>query len=488
MSSAKEILLDTKSKQVFFWSALVAILVVSFAIRIAGISRKESVDYHPDEWVLAQPIHQIANQGQVGLKSHYKWPGCGVIYPVGYSLYFLKPVFNEYSYETILRILRFLSAMCSVGAVLVVFLFLRHYHSTRAGYIAAILLGISKFPAITGHYATLDSITMLVSMLIIFIAYRFFYYSDKSQKISAFKSFLFGMLIGWSITIKWTFLLAAIPLFIAFILAFIHAGRLREKSVFLKRSVQQCILLAFGLIVGFLLFFPDVQLVPNKVKDGLNYEIKHQKTGHYGAVLANAGQLGKRIKRTYSSFVACGWKAIATAGLCSLIFVFFKRNNLKWFLFFCFLLWTYVPFRNLISPPRHYLVPYILLLLLLSIAIDALLNVQNRYLRVGTIVSTIAIMCISLLYTCICVSPFWQEDPRVTCAKWIIDNVPKGSGVTWGPRHQPYNWAVPGTRIAPYLFEQFPRQAQAGKDQYFIIAPKIKYWSLIFTTTPEPIC
>lgn len=461
-------------KQVLLWLSLATILFTSFFIRVASLERPESLDYHPDEWVLARPIYQIANQGQVGIKTHYKWSGCGVIYPVGYSLYFLKPIFGEYSYETILRTLRTLSATASVGAILLVFLFLRRYHSVRAAYIGAILLGISKSPVIVGHYGTLDSVTMLLAMIILFISYRFFHFSDHSEKVPAFRNFLFGMLIGWSIAIKWTFLLAAIPLFIAFISTFLYAARRRQKIIFLKRSTQQCILLGLGLILGFLLFFPDVQMVPNKVKEGLDYEIKHHKTGHYGSILADSGQLGKRLKRTYRNFIYCGWKALAITGLCSLVFVFFKRSNLKWYLFFCFLLWTYVPFRNLISPARHYLVPYTFLLLLLSISIDALLNLQNRYLRIATVVSLLAVIAISLLYTCVCISPFWQEDARVKCANWIVDNAPQGSGVSWAPRHNPYNWAVPGTRIAPYLFKKFPRQAKSGKHQYFIIAPKVR--------------
>jgi hypothetical protein len=114
------------------------------------------------------------------------------------------------------------------------------------------------------------------------------------------------------------------------------------------------------------------------------------------------------------------------------------------------------------------------MILLLSIFFDYLLWHQKKLIRIPANVLTILIVLISLLYTCISISSFWRGDPRVTCAKWIMENVPKGSGVTWGPRHNPYNWVVPGTRIAPYLFKEFPRQAEPGKDQYFIISPKLK--------------
>ena len=460
-------------KQLLLWSTLAAILVFSLFLRIVGIGRTESIDYHPDEWVLAQPIHQIANQGQVGLKTHYKWSGCGVIYPVGYSLYLLKPVFQEYSYETILRILRVLSAIASVGSIWIAFLFLGHYHSIRAAYIGAVLLGVSKFPAIAGHYATLDSLTMLIAIVILLASYKMFHLPEDSGKIPLARNFLLGMLIGWGIAVKWTLLLAAIPLFVAFVSAFFYAARIRQKTAFLKQGLRQCIILGLGLVLGFLVFFPDVQFAPGKVKEGLDYETKHHQTGHYGAVLDDAGALGKKMQRTYSNFAACGGKILVITGLCSLAFAFFKRNSLKWFLFFCFLLWTYVPFRNLVSPPRHYLVPFLIMILLLAIAADFLLSVRSRTLRIAIYISADLVILTSLLYTCINISPFWQEDPRVACAKWIMNNVPEGSGVTWAPRHQPYNWAVPGTRIAPELFKQFPRQAEPGKDQYFIVSPNV---------------
>ena len=449
--------------KVFLWLLLLAILLLSFCIRFVGIGRKESVDNHPDEWVLAQPVYTIANQGQVGIKTHYKWSGCGVIYPVGYTLYWLKPVSGDYSYETILRILRGLSAVASVGAVFMVFLFLYHYHSIRAAYIGAVLLAVSPLPAIVGHYATLDSITLLIGMAVLYGSYRFFHLPDEPAKISVTKTFLLGLLIGWGIAVKWTLLLSAIPFFVAFMGALIAAFRTKKINLFFKQFILKSVVLLVGLVLGFLVFFPDVQLVPNKVKDGLDYEMKHLKTGHYGNVLSNAGQLNKRIKRTYDHLSGCGWKIIGISGLCSVGFVFFKRNALKWYLFFVFLLWTYVPFKNLVSAPRHHLLAYLALLLLLSVFIDFLLSHRNIYVKATVAVLFSAGVLITLLYTCVCISPFWQEDPRVTCANWIIENVPAGSGVTWAPRHQPYNWAVPGTRIAPYLFQKFPRQAQPGK-------------------------
>lgn len=47
-----------------------------------------------------------------------------------------------------------------------------------------------------------------------------------------------------------------------------------------------------------------------------------------------------------------------------------------------------------------------------------------------------------------------------------MENVPPGSGVTWAPRTS--NWAVPGGRISPELFEAYPRQPEPGKYQYII--------------------
>lgn len=450
---------------------LAGVLGISFAVRIAGIQRTKSVDYHPDEGVLAIPIQQIANTGQVGLKTHYKWPGCGVIYPVGYGMYFLKPMFGEYDYITVLKTLRVLSAIASLGAVAMVFEFLRKYHSVRAGFLGAIFLGVSTMPAIAAHYATLDSVTMLLFIASLYFVYGFFHVDKDGAKVNVVKTFSIGALIGYAISVKWTLMLMAIPVFVEAVGGFIDSVKNNTKLLFLKTGMQKGSILGLGMVVGFLLFFPDFQLVPNKAIEGIQFEMKHHNTGHYGEVLSDPMGLAKKFKRTYNLFVKCGWKAFTIAGLCSMVFVFFKRNRLKWFLFAVFILWTSVPFRNLISPPRHYLVPYIILLLSLAILADYLLSLRVKAVRIASIACLSLAVLASLLYTCISVSPFWMADPRYACAEWIMDNVPKGSGVTWAPRHSAYNWSVPGTRIAGFLFKEYPRLAEPGKYQYLIASP-----------------
>ena len=54
------------------WFYVVGILLLALVLRLAGIWRAEPINYHPDEWVIAQPVMSLANNGQVGLKTHYK--------------------------------------------------------------------------------------------------------------------------------------------------------------------------------------------------------------------------------------------------------------------------------------------------------------------------------------------------------------------------------------------------------------------------------
>ena len=136
------------------------------------------------------------------------------------------------------------------------------------------------------------------------------------------------------------------------------------------------------------------------------------------------------------------------------------------FLFLTLMLGMSVVLRNVVRPQRHYLIPFIIGLMLMGIFFDELLRKQKRFLRVGGAVTYAALFVLATLYTCICISPFCKPDARVLCSKWIKANVPEGSGVTWAPRTP--KWAAPGNWVEPSLFKTYPRKAQPGKNQYII--------------------
>ena len=134
------------------------ILLVALFLRLAGIWRAEPIDYHPDEWVIAKPVYALANEGQFGLKTHYKWPGCTVIYALGFTLYAFKWLLGPYDYETILILQRVISALAGTGVAALAFFLMRKLFNDRTALLAAALLSVSKLPVLQGHYGSITSI------------------------------------------------------------------------------------------------------------------------------------------------------------------------------------------------------------------------------------------------------------------------------------------------------------------------------------------
>jgi hypothetical protein len=450
------------------WIYLVLILSIALFIRLAGIWRSEPIDYHPDEWVIAKPVTSIANSGQVGLKTHYKWPACSLIYSLGYGLYAIKPWFGPYSYNSILIILRIVSALASTAAVLIAFLLIKKLVSLRAALLAAALLAVAKLPVSQGHYGTVTSIVSLIVLAIMLLSYDLFdvEHSLNRPPLKAGRCCLLGFLCGWGIAAKWTVLLSAIPISGAFLISVWLRRKLRSWGQFIKVNFKRFAIIAGMTALTFLAGIPDFQLVPEKVVSGLTYEMQHGKTGHYGTITAEKISLSEKLQRTFQAMGRCGNIYLLIAGIAATILCLVRPSREKMFLLWVMFAWLSVLIRNVSVFERHHLVPFIVMLMLIAIALEVGTKNRRQWIRVTCWIVFVFLMVSEILYTCIAISPFWKPDARVKCSKWIMANVPSGSGVTWAPRTA--DWAVPGMRISPSLFKAFPRRPEPGKYQYII--------------------
>ncbi|GAG63247.1 unnamed protein product, partial [marine sediment metagenome] len=371
---------------------------------------------------LANPVMALANDAQAGLIYRYNWSGCGVIRVVGYSLYALKPVFGPYSYNEILIILRVLSALAAAATVLV--------------------------------------------------SYDLFEIDPEQQSPSlrAGRCCIIGLISGWGIASKWTLLLAAIPIATALLLSIIARRKLGHWRRFAEVNLKRTAVTGGMTLLAFLAFLPDLQIAPQKVISGFEYEMVHHKTGHHGAVTADQADLDKRLIRTYTAFNQCGSIYLTLAGIAAVIFALARPTRRRYFLLLTMLLWLMVLLRNIVAPVRHHLIPFILMLMLIAVLFDKVFGSEKKYLRIAGIVVFVIVTIMATLYTCIAISPFWKDDARVMCSNWIQANVPKDSGVTWAPRTP--HWAAPGEWVAPSLFKSYPRRAEHGKDQYIIVTKR----------------
>jgi len=463
---------QTDKRRIPPWLYLSLILLLALFLRLAGIWRAEPINHHPDEWNLANPVMALANDAQAGLIYRYNWPGCGAIRLVGYSLYALKPVFGPYSYNEILIILRVLSALASAATVLVSYVLVRKLFNNRAALLAALLISVAKSPVILGHYGTVDSIGSVVIVLVMWLSCDLFEIDPEHQSptLRAGRCCIIGLICGWGIASKWTLLLAAIPIATALFLTVIARRKLGHWRRFIEVNLKRIAIIGGMTLLAFLAFLPDLQIAPQKVLSGFEYEMVHHKTGHHGAVTADQAGLDKRLIRTYTAFNQCGSIYLTLAGIAAVIFALVKPTRRRYFLLLTMLLWLMVLLRNIVAPIRHHLIPFMLMLMLTAVLFDKVFGSEKKYLRLAGIVVFVIVTILATLYTCIAASPFWKPDARVMCSNWIQANVPKGSGVTWAPRTP--HWAAPGEWVAPSLFKSYPRRAEPGKDQYIIVTKR----------------
>ena len=455
------------------WLLLAGIVLFALFLRLTGIWRSEPINYHPDDWVIARPVLQLANEGSVGEMTHYKWSACGVIYPLGYTLHALKFVAGPYNYNTILVIQRVMSAVASALAVLAGFLLMRKITSLRAAFFAAALLAVAKLPVLQGHYGTVTSTVSLIIPLLMWLLYDLFDIdSPSSWKI--LRCCAVGVLLGWGIAAKWTIFLAALPISGAFFLSCWHnRGQLRWPTFIRMNIIHIVVILVVG-AVSFIIAMPDMRHYPQKVREGFAYEMEHNRMGHLGEFTAENSSAPKRIIRTGQMLNRAGGPYLLVAGGLALIVCLARPTRPGVFLIYVMLLWLFVLYRNIVSSERHHLVPFAIMILLLAMALDSLWVNPRRLIAVATKTVFIFLLVSELFYACIAASPFWQPESRLECARWVQQNFPPGTGVAATPMTP--TWTIPGTivggepMVGYHELKGFSRRPAPGSDMIYLAA------------------
>jgi hypothetical protein len=443
------------------WGCLAAILLLSLALRLAGIWRTEPMDWHSDEYALARSVVVLANNGSIGLKPLYNWPSCSVIHALGYGLYALKRWLGPYTYENVLMAQRLMSTAASTAAVFMVFLLVRKLFTVRAGLFAAMFVGVAMLPAEQGHYGTITSIVVLIVVSVMLLSYDLFDVAqNQTAQLKVGRCCLVGLLCGWGIAAKWTILLSAIPIAGTFLLslwAYRKTGRLNE---FVKINLKRAAIIIGMMVIAFLAGCPDIQFAPDKVIEGFSYEMQHHKTGHYGSFTIDEFTLPNRILRTGRLLEESGNIYFLIAGIAAAVFCMLKPTGSRVFLLWTMFVWLMVVFRNFITGRRHHLIPFCVMLMVIAAALDVATRSRVVRLRFFGWAAFVFLTIGGILYTCITISPLWRPDPMLECSKWIKANVTRDNGL---------GWMYPSPRLDKALANIYPVKAPAGKDQYIVV-------------------
>ncbi len=462
--------LDSNNKsQRSVWLCLIVILLLALCFRLAGIWRSEPIDYYPDEDKIARPVFSLANHAQVGLKRDYNWPMCGVIYPFGYALYGLKGWFGPYSYHNILIIQRILSTLVGTGTIFVVFLLMKKLFSVKTALIAASFVAIGKLPVRLDHDGYLRSCVSLIIITVMLLSYDLFDVNKKSnghEDLKTGRCSMLGFICGWGVAIRWTMVLSVLPISGAMLLSIWYHRKNGDWKTFIKTNIKRIGIIAAIATISFLAGNPDFQFSPEKVMSGVLLQKQQGKVGHYGKFVDRSDSLAYKFSNIAQNMTKCGSIYLFIPGIIATICCFLKPTRAKIFLLWTMFLWLFVLHRNVLPLEKYHLVPFIIMLLLISICLSAGTEYKKHWAKVTAFVLYAFLIITGSLYTLIWISPYWKTDARILCSRWIKANVSQDSGVTWAPRT--HKWMLPGRVVDPSLFKMYPRQARPDKDQYIM--------------------
>jgi hypothetical protein len=420
------------------------------------------MDWHSDEYAIARSVVVLANNGTIGLKPLYNWPSCSVIHALGYGLYALKKWLGPYSYDNVLMAQRIMSTVASTAAVFMVFLLVKKLFSVRTGLFAAMFVGVAMLPVEQGHYGTITSIVALIVVSVMMFSYDLFDVDqNKNSQLKAGRCCLVGLLCGWGIAAKWTILLSAIPISGALLLSFWAYRKTGRLNEFIKINSKRSAIIIGMMVIAFLAGCPDIQFAPEKVIEGFSYEMRHHKTGHYGAYTIDAFTWHNRIVRTGRLLEECGNIYFLIAGIAAVVFCLLKPTRPRVLFLWTMFLWLMVVYRNFVTGRRHHMIPFYVMLMLVAVALDVGTKSRVVRLRFFGWAAFVFLTVGGILYTCITISPLWRPDPMLECSKWVKANITRDNNGL--------SWMYPSPRLDKSLANIYPVKAPPGKDQYIVV-------------------
>ena len=253
-------------------------------------------------------------------------------------------------------------------------------------------------------------------------------------------------------------MLAAIPISGSFFMSLWYQRKAGKWKEFIGTNSKRLGIILGMLVIGFLAGCPDIQFAPAKVIEGFNYEMLHHKTGHYGSVLVEEGAWHYRIMRTVRLLGGCGSIYMLIAGIGAIIFCLIRPSRAEVLLLWIIFFWLVVVCRNFVAGSRHHLIPFIVMLMIISAALGEGLKSRIGKVRIGCGIAFAFLVVSGTLYTCITISPLWRPDSTLECASWIRANIPSDNVLTWAPL----------SAVDRELAKEYPRQGPDSKDRYII--------------------
>jgi len=395
-----------------------AVTVLGGSLRLYGLSFGLPSNFHPDEVPKVNAIMRMVDNGDLNPR-YFLHPSLLL-----YCTYFINTLFHLFGMEGSFRETAFLAGrtVSAIGGTLSIFLTYcigRRVFSAQVGVIAAALLAVFPLHVTCSRYMKEDA------LLLAFVLAACLAMLKGAQERKAIWIFVAAFLCGCSASVKYSGLVTG-----ALLLA---APWIKSQSIEPDARTLKIVLLALPLVViGFVACSPYIILDYPTFRKDFGSEAHHMMRGHTTTIDAWSQLWMYHLSR---SIIPGTNFFVALLGIVGLALLLYRRRVEDLFVVYMLLMF-YLPAEWVKAKPAPQPERYILPCLpFLALALAEFLRVTWRS-SARALVPVLAIVAIMLpLKRSLALASEINHDTRDQMAEWMIENLPRGSGVLldWKP-------------------------------------------------------
>ncbi len=396
---------------------MIALTLIGAFFRFYNLNWDKGFIFHPDEENIANSVSQIKLFSQ--LNPHFFAYG-------GFSIYLYKifAVFIsfltgnnswQYSLSKIILIGRYFSAFFSTLTIIFIYALSAKLFSRRVGLLAAFLSAFTVGFIQQAHFATTESLLIMLSVLLCFLSLRLL-------ETSALKYYIYcAVILGISIAVKITGLSFAVFPFLAHFLSL----RLGHKNI-LKRANYLLIFIVLTVIVS--IFFS-----PFSILDWRDFiaSLKYESSVATGLIKVFYTLQFKGTDIYLFQLKNFFWQMgiFSIVGIIGFIYLVYKAiifRNKRYSLFLSFPLIYFLYVGSWYAKFIRYMVPVIPFLIITGVYILDLFYRRNK--KVGLFL-IILICTLTLFWAMAFFSIYQRPQTRIEASKWIYKNIKPGARI-----------------------------------------------------------
>lgn len=397
---------------------LALVLLAGAALRFYGLNFGLPDNYHPDEVPKVNAIMRMVQSGTLN-PEYFLHPSLLL-----YSSYALNQLFHIFGMSGEFRDTAFLagrtvSAIAGTLSIYFVFIIGRRLYSNLTGVLAAGFLAVFPLHVTCSRYMKEDALLVCIVLLAVVAMLK----AVKEDRI--FCLYISGLLAGVSASTKYSGLLSGAIVILA---PWLRSGELRPDVRFLLHAVGAVLLMP----IGFLIFTPYSLITYQKFLKDFRMESRHMERGHTIPIDAWSQFWMYHFSRSIVPGVSLFATFIGFVGAGVLLW---RRRVEDLFILSLFLLF-YLPSEWVKAKPAPQAERYILPCIPVLAIFVAECFVVLWHSRLKRVVPLLLLLALGFpLYRSMTLAGEIKQDTRIKMAKWMSENIPKGSKVylDWKP-------------------------------------------------------